>query len=153
MKRILVIGCPGSGKSTFSRELSQNLNLSLIHLDHLHWKPGWVEAEQEEFDRLLQTELEKECWIIDGNYMRTFSHRIQYADTVIFLDFNRWICAWRVIKRWLFQEGYQATGCPQKVDLSFLKFVLLDYPKSNRPQTLKIKNECKSNVEWITYKK
>ena len=115
MKRVLIVGCSGAGKSTLARELSSIVDVPLVHLDHLFWMPGWIERTTSEFDQLLQTELEKECWIIEGNYKRTLPHRLQFADTVIFLNFNRWICAWRALKRWIFQQGEQAKGCPQKV--------------------------------------
>jgi adenylate kinase family enzyme len=152
MKRILVIGCSGSGKSTFSKELSHRLNLPLVHLDHLFWKPGWIEREYKIFEGLLQAEIEKKQWIIDGNYINSFPIRIKYADTVIFLDFNRWICTWRVIKRWLMQEGYQAIDCPQTMDWSFLKYVFWDYHGNIRNRALEIKKQYSSSINWITFK-
>ncbi len=151
MKRILVIGCSGSGKSTFSKQLSHRLNLPLVHLDHLFWNPGWIEREYKIFEGLLQIEIEKEQWIIDGNYINSFPIRIKYADTVIFFDFNRWICTWRVIKRWLMQEGYQAIGCPQTMDWSFLKYVFWDYQKIYRTKALEIKEQYADSVNWITF--
>ena len=149
MQRILVIGCCGAGKSTFSKQLSERLNLPLVQLDRLFWKPGWIEQEELIFADLLQVELERDKWIIDGNYLKSLPLRLQYADTVIFLDLNRWICTWRVFKRWLFQEGYQAVGCPQKVDLPFLKFVFWDYPQSHRETVLELKERYSNSVNWI----
>ncbi len=153
MKRILIVGCCGSGKSTLSRKLSQKLDIDSISLDKLFWKPGWVERNSDDFDKSLQKELEKDSWIIDGDYGRALSHRLKYADTVIFLDFNRWVCTLRVLKRWWFQEGYQAEVCPQKVDLQFLKYVFFKYPKDNRFRTLKAKAECPNTVKWLAFQK
>jgi adenylate kinase family enzyme len=149
MKRILVIGCCGAGKSTFSKELSAKLNLPLVHLDRLFWQPGWIEQEELVFAELLQAELERAEWIIDGNYLRNLPLRLEYADTVILLDLNRWICTWRVLKRWLAQEGYQAVGCPQKVDLPFLQYVFWDYPQRDRAKALELKDRYSSSVNWI----
>jgi adenylate kinase family enzyme len=149
MKRILVIGCCGAGKSTLSKELSAKLNLPLVHLDRLFWKPGWIEQEDLVFADLLQTELARDEWIIDGNYLKNLPLRLEYADAVILLDLNRWICTWRVLKRWLYQEGYQAVGCPQKVDLSFLKYVFWDYPQRDREKALALKDRYSNSVTWI----
>ncbi len=152
MKRILVIGCSGAGKSTLSRELSRRLELPLIHLDHLFWKPGWVERDKIEFKRLLKTELKKDSWVIDGNYARTLARRVRYADTVIFLDFNRWICTWRVLKRWLFhRRNPQAIGCPQKVDFAFLRYIW-NYPQKHRIEVLNLKSKHTDDLQWITLK-
>jgi adenylate kinase family enzyme len=149
MKRILVIGCCGAGKSTFSKELSAKLNLPLVHLDRLFWKPGWIEQEDLVFTDLLKTELAQAEWIIDGNYLKNLPLRLESADTVILLDLNRWICTWRVLKRWLYREGYQAVGCPQKIDIAFLKYVFWDYPQRDRAKALELKDRCSDSVNWI----
>ncbi|MBQ3109790.1 MAG: DNA topology modulation protein [Clostridia bacterium] len=127
MQKILIIGSPGSGKSTFGRRLSKKLNIPLVHLDSLFWKAGWVESEREEFDTLLLSELKKDKWIIDGNYSRTMEMRLKYADTVIFFDYNRFLCLWRVIKRVVTNYGKvrfdMPKGCPERFDWEFLKYV------------------------------
>ena len=99
MKRILIIGSSGSGKSTLSRTLKEKLQLPVVHLDQLFWRAGWEHVTREEFDALLQTELEKDAWILDGNFDRTLPVRLTYADTVIFFDLPRLVCLWRVFKR------------------------------------------------------
>jgi adenylate kinase family enzyme len=149
MQRILIVGSCGAGKSTFATELSAKLNLPLVQLDRLFWKPGWVMQEEVIFTNLLQTELERDNWIIDGNYLKSLPLRLEYADTAILLNLNCWICTWRVLKRWLLQDGDQSVGCPQKVDLPFLKFVIWDYPQSSRGQVLELKDRSASSVNWI----
>lgn len=127
MQKILVIGSPGSGKSTFSKILSEKLNIPLVHLDSLWWKEGWVENTREEFDALLLRELEKENWIIDGNFSRTLDMRLKYADTVIFFDYNRFLCLWRVLKRVVTNRGKvradMPLGCPERFNWEFMKYV------------------------------
>lgn len=141
MHKILVIGSPGSGKSTLSFRLSERLNIPIIHLDKLFWKDGWVERSKEEFDALLVNELEKEEWIIDGNYGRTIELRLKYADTVIFFDYNRFVCLWRVVKRVVTNLGKvradMAKGCPERFDWEFLKYVW-EFPDKQRNKILNL---------------
>ena len=151
MQRILVIGCCGAGKSTFAKELSSKLNLPLVQLDRLFWKPGWIEQEERVFAELLQSELDRDEWIVDGNYLKSLPLRLEYSDAVIFLDLNRWICTWRILKRWLLREGYQADGCPQKVDLPFLKYVFWDYRQCHRTKVLELKSRSLNSVNWLVF--
>lgn len=150
-KRILVIGCCGSGKTTFSIHMARTLNLPLLHLDRLYWLPNWRKRPQTEFDTLLQDELNKENWIIEGDYPRTFLHRFKHADTIIFLDINRWVCSWRIIKRWLFRETAQAENCSQKCDLTLLKYVLFDYPYNSRKSAYSAYSSKHSDKRWIIF--
>ncbi|MDD9900927.1 MAG: AAA family ATPase [Alphaproteobacteria bacterium] len=153
MKRILIIGSSGAGKSTLARKMAQARGLHFVSLDHLFWLPGWVERDKNAFDALLDVELKKDAWVMEGNYNRTIPKRLQYADTVILLDTNRFLCAFRAIKRWLRQEGVQAKGCPQKVDLEFLKYILWDYPRRHRPVTkAMMKNPQYAHINWIVLK-
>ncbi len=92
MKRALVIGCPGSGKSTFSRELHKKTGLALYHLDMMYWREDGTTVERELFLRRLQDALEKDEWIIDGNYQSTLAHRLERCDTVFFLDYPASVC-------------------------------------------------------------
>ena len=92
MKRILVIGCPGSGKSTFSGALQEKTGLPLIHLDRLYWNADRTTVEKEVFRRRLRDALEGETWIIDGDYASTMELRLQRCDTVFFLDYPADVC-------------------------------------------------------------
>ena len=85
-RRILVIGCPGAGKSTFARTLQKKTGLPLYYLDMLFHRADKTTVTDEEFDEQLITILNKGAWIIDGNYLRTLSMRLEYADAVFFLD-------------------------------------------------------------------
>lgn len=92
MNRVLVIGCPGSGKSTFSRALSEKTGLSLIHLDRLYWNADRTTVEKNVFRQRLKDALEGESWIIDGDYASTMELRLQRCDTVFFLDYPEEVC-------------------------------------------------------------
>ncbi|MBP5236956.1 MAG: adenylate kinase [Clostridia bacterium] len=85
-KRILVLGCPGSGKSTFSRKLHDITGIPLTHLDNVWWKPDGTHISREEFDQKLAELMEADKWILDGDYSRTYEARIKACDTAVFLD-------------------------------------------------------------------
>lgn len=139
--RILVIGCCGSGKSTLSKQLGQILDLPVVHLDKLFWRPGWVSVSAEEFDGLLMQELAKDRWIIDGNYTRTLPMRLELAGVVIFLDFARPRCMWGVIRRILQSYGKirddMGEGCPERLDWDFLRYTW-NFNKKHRDKLYQI---------------
>ena len=99
MKRIMVTGCPGSGKSTFSLKLHEKTGLPLYHLDNIWWKPDRTHISREEFDAALASILEKDEWIIDGSYSRTFEPRIAACDTAILLDYDTDVCMQGIMDR------------------------------------------------------
>ena len=135
MQRIMIIGCPGSGKSTLARALGERLDLPVVHLDRLWWKPGWENVTQEEFDQRLGNALKLEQWIIDGNFSRTVETRLEKCDTVIYLDFSRWQCLWGMLQRVLGSYGKvrpdMSPGCPERFDREFVKFIW-NFNKNNR---------------------
>ena len=120
MEKILIIGNAGSGKTTFAQTLSQKLQLPLVHLDKLYWCGSWEHRSREEFDALLQAELEKPRWIIDGNFNRTIPHRLQYCDTVIFFDLPTAVCLAGITKRIFSNYGKTRAdmggNCPERFD-------------------------------------
>ena len=92
MKKIIIIGCPGSGKTTFAKKLSERLGISLYHLDSIWHKPDRTHITREEFDLKLDELLVLEEYIIDGNYNRTLERRIMPSDTVILFDLDESVC-------------------------------------------------------------
>ena len=92
MKKIIVIGCPGAGKSTFAKKLNKLYNLPLYHLDMIWNKPDKTTITREEFDNKLDEIFKEEEWIIDGNYQRTLEKRIKEADTIFLLDYSLDVC-------------------------------------------------------------
>ena len=135
----MIIGSAGSGKSVLARQLGPILDLPVFHLDALHWKPGWVETPKAEWRAVVQRLANQASWTIDGNYMGTLDIRLAAADTIIFLDFPRPVCVWRVFKRRLQYIGKarpsMAPGCPERLNWDFIKWVW-DYPRRSRPVVL-----------------
>jgi len=139
MRRVAVIGSAGAGKSTLSRELGALLGLPVIHLDRLFWRPGWVETPREEWVRVQTEAVRGERWVIDGNYGGTLELRLGVAGTIIFLDFPRLVCLWRVLKRRRQYAGRTrpdlGPGCPERIDWEFLRWVWR-FPLDERPGVL-----------------
>ena len=92
MKKVIIIGCPGSGKSTFARKLQSVTGLPLHHLDLIYWKSDRTIVPREEFLEKLHQIMAQKQWIIDGNYASTMEMRMQVCDTVIFLDYPPELC-------------------------------------------------------------
>lgn len=130
--KIALIGHSGSGKSTLAAFLSERFSVPLLHIDAIHFLPGWVERELEDelaIMRAFLDENEERGWVIDGNY-RKLEHerRMEEADLIIYLNFNRWACWLRAFKR---SKKYRnkvrdsiAPGCEEKFDRGFQKWIL-----------------------------
>lgn len=139
MKKVIVIGLGGAGKSTFSRRLGDALGIEVIHLDQLYWQPNWVEPAKEDWAATVESLVKRDSWILDGNYGGTRTMRLKACDTVILLDLPRTTCIFRVLKRrWKYRgrnRPEMAVGCSEKIDLKFLLWVW-NFQKSIRPRIL-----------------
>ena len=116
-KKIIVIGSCGSGKTTFSLQLGYITGIPVIHLDKEYWQPGWVEPIQDEWIKKLNELMSKDKWILDGNFKSSLELRLQQADTVIFLDFKRHLCLYRVGKRFLKNFNKSRPDMPEGMGL------------------------------------
>ncbi|MDC9597409.1 hypothetical protein [Xenorhabdus anantnagensis] len=128
MHRILVIGSPGAGKSTFAKKLSKICSIPLYHLDQEYWQEGWTAPSTEEWQQKLWSLTNQSEWIIDGNYGSSLSQRLEKADTVIHLYMPTYICLFQALKRILKwyrkQRPDMASGCYEKMDLNFLRQII-----------------------------
>jgi adenylate kinase family enzyme len=128
LKKVMLIGSPGSGKSTLSKKLALITGLPLFHLDALYWKPNWAETPKEEWIELQRRVVMEPAWIIDGNYGGTVEIRMKEADTIILLQKPRLFCLWRVLKRQLSYYGKvrpdMGEGCIEHFGWEFVKFLL-----------------------------
>lgn len=134
MKKIIVIGCPGSGKSTFSRALNEKIGIPLYHLDLMFWNADKTTVEKCVFLARLRDVLNKEEWIIDGNYASTMEERIIMCDTVIFLDYPLETCLLGVKER----QGQVRSDMPwieTEEDAEFIDFIN-NFNLQQRPQIL-----------------
>lgn len=137
MKKIMVIGSGGAGKSTFSRRLGDITGIEVIHLDKLHWLPGWTEPPKAEWRKIIEKNLAKDAWITDGNFGSTIEPRLEKCDTAILLDLPRAVCVYRALKRSLKYRGTtrpdMGAGCNEKFDLEFLRWIW-NFPKKDKPR-------------------
>ena len=140
MRRIAVIGCGGSGKSTLARELGAALDLPVVHLDVLFWRPGWTETPRDEWRAIVERAIAEPAWVMDGNYGGTLAPRLVAADAVVFLDLPTAVCLWRVVRRRIAHRGGgrrddMAEGCAEQLDAAFLWWILT-YRRRRRPEVL-----------------
>ena len=152
MRKVLVIGSGGAGKSIFSRRLSDISGIELIHLDKIYWRPNWTEPSKEDWQKVTAELLKKEAWIIDGNYGSTMKDRFAACDTVIFLDLPRVICLYRVLKRFLLYKKNvrpdMADGCQEKIDWEFLSWIW-NFAKNTKPKIEKLLEQFKNEKKII----
>ena len=122
MRRAIVIGCPGAGKSTLARRLRDRTGLPLYYLDRLYWRADRTHLEPDEFDARLNEVLARDEWIIDGNYTRTLPMRLERCDTVFFLDYPVEVCLEGIGAR----RGTQREDMPwveTETDEAFIDFI------------------------------
>ncbi|MGL5836297.1 MAG: DNA topology modulation protein [Waterburya sp.] len=139
MQKVAIIGSCGAGKSTLAVNLGKELDLPVIHLDAYYWQSGWQGIDAQEWRQIQQKLIKGNSWIIDGNYGNTLDIRLAAADTVIWLDFNRYLCLGRVFQRYLKYFGKtrpdMAANCPERLTREFIQYVW-DFPQVHRSRIM-----------------
>ncbi len=132
MNRVIVIGCPGSGKSTFSRRLHEITQIPLFHLDLMFWNADKTTVERPIFLDRLQKVMDQDRWIIDGNYSTTMKMRMEACDTIFFLDYDVDLCLGGIRDRRGKPRGDMPWIESGEEDRDFLSFVR-NFHIENRP--------------------
>lgn len=149
MKRVLVIGCPGGGKSTFARGLRDRTGLPLYYLDMLWHKPDRTNCSREAFDARLREIMAEERWILDGNYLRTLEPRLEACDTVYLLDLPVEVCL----------QGARARIGTAREDLPWVESEfdeefrqwILDFPKDQLPEIYRLLEEHREGKKIVVF--
>lgn len=139
MEKVAILGCSGAGKSSLARQLGARLGLPVTHLDAEFWRPGWVMAPRDEQIARQSQIVGGPRWVVDGNYDATLGIRLAAADTVIYLDFPRWLCLCRIVRRRLQfarrTRPDRGAGCREHLTLDFIVWVW-NYRRAKRPPML-----------------
>lgn len=155
MKKILIIGSSGAGKTTFSRRLSDLTGIEVIHLDKLHWKPNWTEPSKAEWTATLEKAVRGAAWIMDGNYSGSLDLRLPACDTVIFLETPPAVCVYRVLKRVASSYGKtrpdMAEKCAEQFDWEFIKWIW-DFENRSKPKMERLLEQFKDEKTIIRLK-
>jgi len=156
MQRVLVIGIPGAGKSTFSQALADRTGLPLVHLDKEFWRPGWVETPRPEWRTRVAELVAGERWVMDGNYAASLDLRLPRADTVVWFDYPTARCLVRVLRRIASTHGQvradMAQGCPERLDWEFLRYVLA-FNRVERPKVVAALARYGGHIDPVVFRR
>lgn len=125
MQRVIVVGTSGSGKSTMAQAIANRLGYPHTEIDSLYWEPNWQGADPETLKQRVAQTIAADCWVVDGNYSSVRDMIWRRADTLIWLDYPRWLVMSRIIrrtfKRMLTREQLWETGNRESLRNTFSK--------------------------------
>ena len=150
MLKVIIVGCPGAGKSTFARKINQITNLPLYHLDMLWHKPDRTNISKEKFDEELKKILKKDKWIMDGNYQRTLEMRLKECDTAFLLDYPLEVCLSGAQSR-IGKKREDLPWLEEKFDENFKNWIL-NFEKEKLPQIYDLLDKYKENKNIVIFK-
>jgi len=150
MKKVIIIGCPGSGKTTFAEKLQRVTNLPLYYLDAIWHKPDRTHISREEYDKKLSEIFRTEEWIIDGNYSRTIEERIQNSDTIFLFDLPTRVCLQGATDR-LGKERYNVPWIDTELDFN-LKKQIEEFPDKVLPRIYELLTKYKNGKQVVIFK-
>lgn len=149
MKKVIIIGCPGAGKSTFARKLSAKTDLPLYYLDMIWHRPDRTTLSREEFVRRIEQIMSGDKWIIDGNYIHTLPLRLSRCDSVFFLDFPLDICLSGAEER-IGKEREDMPWTDDRMDPEFRQWII-DFPTQQAPAIRKLLAECDRDIDITVF--
>ena len=150
MKKVIVIGCPGSGKTTFAEKLNKLTGLPIYYLDAIWHKPDKTHIPREEFDRRISEIFAAPEWIIDGNYNRTIEMRLKECDTVFLFDLPTEVCLQGATER-IGKGRYDLPWIEKELDPEFESFIK-EFPKTTLPQIYELLEKYKKEKQVIVFK-
>ena len=150
MKKIIVIGCPGSGKTTFAERLSKKTGIPLFYLDAIWHKPDRTHIEREEFDKRLGDILALDTYVIDGNYNRTLERRIAECDTVFLFDLPTDVCVSGAISR-LGKPRADMPWVDERLDV-WLENEIKEFPEKLLPPIYSLLEKYKDSLDIVVFK-
>ena len=151
MKKVIIIGCPGAGKSTFARKLKDRTGLPLFYLDMIWHKADGTNISRDEFDGKIKEIMKKEQWILDGNYIRTLEMRLKECDTVFLLDYPLELCLEGAASR-IGKERPDMPWVEAEFDQEFRQFIV-DFPKDSLPKIYEILKKYEKEKELYIFRK
>ncbi len=151
MEKVIIIGCPGAGKSTFARKLKEKTGLPLFYLDMIWHKSDGTNISRDEFDGKIKEIMKKEQWILDGNYIRTLEMRLKECDTVFLLDYPLELCLEGASSR-IGKERPDMPWVESEFDLEFRQFIV-DFPKDSLPKIYELLKKYEKEKELHIFRK
>lgn len=163
MQRIIVVGTSGSGKTTLAKQIAEKMTIQHIELDSLHWDANWTEASPEIMRERLEKAMSKahHKWVMDGNYSRLRDYKWSAADTIIWLDYPRWLVYWRIVMRTLrrvFTREELWSGNQERLRTSFFsKHSVIYWAHKTYPQRKELysglmQSDAYPHLRWLHFR-